>query len=139
MHFCKRHFTSVALCFTLEGLLFCSHVSIASHKPCYSRRSEVTSSFTLQADFQFFTSALDLVYFPLLPSPCIFRSLFVFAGAVLAVGAALRWHPNNKDQSCFTAAVTLAKAGEVSQMSVQMGVKKILAKGLRVSLLHTGS
>lgn len=65
-------------------LLFCSHVSIASHKPCYSRRSEVTSSFTLQADFQFFTSALDLVYFPLLPSPCIFRSLSLLEQPLLS-------------------------------------------------------
>lgn len=52
--------------------------------------------------------------------------LFVFAGAALAVRAALRWHHNNKDQSRFAAAVALAKAGEVSQMSDQMDVRKIL-------------
>ena len=120
-------------------LLFCFHVSTASHKAYYSRSSEVTSSFTLQAYFQFFTSTLDLVYFPLLPPPCIVCSLFVFAGAALAIRAALRWHPNNKDQSCFTAAVALTMAGEVSQMSDQTGVKKILVTGLRVPLLHTGS
>lgn len=54
----------------------------------------------------------------------MFCSLFVFAGAALAVRAALRWHPNSTDQSCFAAAVTLAKSGEVSQMSDQMDVKK---------------
>lgn len=106
-------------------LLFCSHVSIASHKACYSHSSEVASSFTLQAYFHFFfANTLHVFYFPLLPSPCMFCSLFVFAGAALAVRAALRWHPNSTDQSCFAAALTLAKAGEVSQMSDQMDVKK---------------
>lgn len=136
IHFSKTHFT---LCFTVVVMLFCCCVSIASHKTCYSCRLEVRSSFTLLAYFWFFTSTLDLVCFPLLSSPCVFCSLCVFAGAVLAVRAASRWHLNNKDQSCFTAAVALTKAGEVFQMSEQRDVKITLVTGLWVPLLHTSS
>lgn len=74
--------------------------------------------------FPVFYHTSDLVCFSLLPSPCIFCSLFVFAGAALAVRAALKWRPNNKDQSCFTAAVALTKAREVSQNIRQNGCQK---------------
>lgn len=71
------HFASVALCCTVEVLLFCWRGSIASHKTRYSCRLEARSTFTLLILHQYFGSGLlspaayFALYLPLLEQPLL--------------------------------------------------------------------
>lgn len=98
-------------------------VGTAPHKARYSHSSELTSSFTLQAYFRFFTTLQIWFAFPCCHHPAYFALYLSLLEQPLL--SELLWSGTLiTDQSCFTAAVALTKAREVSQNIRQNGCQK---------------
>lgn len=125
--------------------IFCGFVSyirvvgIAPHKACYSRSSEVTSSFTLQAYFQFFTTLQNWFAFPCCHHPAYFAVCLSLLEQPLLSELLWSGTPITKISHASLQQSLSLRQGKFLRRSDQMDVKNILVTGLRVFLLHTGS